>query len=203
MDEATRSNRRSRQAACGHAHAAAMATSSNELAREPLATSRGSSTRTGALLPEVCRDEMSVGMTKFYMVACFTEICGFVRQVMWDGINCHRAACSAGLPRASISSRSASSTAPSGRQPEGHLDRAASGRVRTVLYGHLAPLLPDACYQSTAGPPDADRQRLMLWATSGAGSRACRATTTWSSNVSSDPTNTHACAWESGPPRPF
>jgi biofilm PGA synthesis N-glycosyltransferase PgaC len=47
--------------------------------------------RTGALVPEVCGDEMSVGMTKFYRVACFREIGGFVRQVMWDGIDCHRA----------------------------------------------------------------------------------------------------------------
>jgi glycosyltransferase involved in cell wall biosynthesis len=47
--------------------------------------------RTGALVPEVCGDEMSVGMTKFYRVGCFREIGGFVRQVMWDGIDCHRA----------------------------------------------------------------------------------------------------------------
>jgi hypothetical protein len=45
----------------------------------------------GALVPEICGDEMSVGMTKFYRVACFREIGGFVRQVMWDGIDCHRA----------------------------------------------------------------------------------------------------------------
>lgn len=42
------------------------------------------------LVPEVCGDEMSVGMTKFYRVRCFREIGGFVRQVMWDGIDCHR-----------------------------------------------------------------------------------------------------------------
>ncbi|HEY7298225.1 MAG TPA: WecB/TagA/CpsF family glycosyltransferase [Xanthobacteraceae bacterium] len=47
--------------------------------------------KTGAPAPEVCGDEMSVGMTKFYRVACFKEIGGFVRQVMWDGIDCHRA----------------------------------------------------------------------------------------------------------------
>jgi glycosyltransferase involved in cell wall biosynthesis len=47
--------------------------------------------RSGTLIPEVCGDEMSVGMTKFYRVACFKEIGGFVRQVMWDGIDCHRA----------------------------------------------------------------------------------------------------------------
>jgi len=46
--------------------------------------------RTGALVPEVCGDEMSVGMTKFYRTSCFQEIGGFVREVMWDGIDCHR-----------------------------------------------------------------------------------------------------------------
>ena len=47
--------------------------------------------QSGAFVPEVCGDEMSVGMTKFYRVSCFKEIGGFVRQVMWDGIDCHRA----------------------------------------------------------------------------------------------------------------
>ena len=47
--------------------------------------------RSGALVPEVCGDEMSVGMTKFYRRSCFTELGGFVEQVMWDGIDCHRA----------------------------------------------------------------------------------------------------------------
>jgi glycosyltransferase involved in cell wall biosynthesis len=46
---------------------------------------------TGRLVDEACGDEMSVGMTKFYRVECFREIGGFVRQVMWDGIDCHRA----------------------------------------------------------------------------------------------------------------
>ena len=46
--------------------------------------------RHGELVPEVCGDEMSVGMTKFYRVKCFQEIGGFVREVMWDGIDCHR-----------------------------------------------------------------------------------------------------------------
>ena len=46
--------------------------------------------KTGTISPEVCGDEMSVGMTKFYRVSCFNEIGGFVRQVMWDGIDCHR-----------------------------------------------------------------------------------------------------------------
>lgn len=35
-------------------------------------------------------DDTSLGMTKFYRMACFREIGGFVREVMWDGIDCHR-----------------------------------------------------------------------------------------------------------------
>lgn len=46
--------------------------------------------RTGELISEYCGDETSVGMTKFYRVNCFRQIGGFVRQVMWDGIDCHR-----------------------------------------------------------------------------------------------------------------
>jgi biofilm PGA synthesis N-glycosyltransferase PgaC len=45
---------------------------------------------TGKLVSEKCGDEMSVGMTKFYRTACFQDIGGFVREVMWDGIDCHR-----------------------------------------------------------------------------------------------------------------
>ena len=44
----------------------------------------------GDLISEKCGDEMSVGMTKFYRRTCFEEIGGFVRQVMWDGIDCHK-----------------------------------------------------------------------------------------------------------------
>jgi poly-beta-1,6-N-acetyl-D-glucosamine synthase len=47
--------------------------------------------RTGALVREAIGDEVSVGGSKFYRVACFREIGGFVREVMWDGIDCHRA----------------------------------------------------------------------------------------------------------------
>ena len=36
-------------------------------------------------------DEMSLGMTKLFSVACFEQIGGFVREVMWDGIDCHKA----------------------------------------------------------------------------------------------------------------
>lgn len=46
--------------------------------------------KTGELVSEYCGDETSVGMTKLYRVNCFRQIGGFVRQVMWDGIDCHR-----------------------------------------------------------------------------------------------------------------
>jgi poly-beta-1,6-N-acetyl-D-glucosamine synthase len=46
--------------------------------------------RSGQLVSEGCGDETSVGMTKFYRVQCFQDIGGFVRQVMWDGIDNHR-----------------------------------------------------------------------------------------------------------------
>ncbi len=43
----------------------------------------------GHLVNERHGDETSLGMTKFYRVACFKAIGGFVREVMWDGIDCH------------------------------------------------------------------------------------------------------------------
>ena len=45
----------------------------------------------GRLISEKCGDELSVGMTKFYRTSCFREIGGFVREVMWDAIDCHKA----------------------------------------------------------------------------------------------------------------
>jgi poly-beta-1,6-N-acetyl-D-glucosamine synthase len=44
----------------------------------------------GELISEACGDEMSVGMTKFYRREAFEQIGGYVREVMWDGIDCHQ-----------------------------------------------------------------------------------------------------------------
>ena len=44
----------------------------------------------GRLVSEMHGDDTSLGMTKFYRVSCFKKIGGFVREVMWDGIDCHR-----------------------------------------------------------------------------------------------------------------
>ncbi|UCE58137.1 MAG: glycosyltransferase family 2 protein [Phycisphaerales bacterium] len=42
------------------------------------------------LVAERTGDEFSQGQSKLYRVACFHEIGGFVNEVMWDGIDCHR-----------------------------------------------------------------------------------------------------------------
>jgi glycosyltransferase involved in cell wall biosynthesis len=44
----------------------------------------------GEYVSEFLGDETSAGMTKFYRASCFRQVGGFVRQVMWDGIDCHR-----------------------------------------------------------------------------------------------------------------
>jgi glycosyltransferase involved in cell wall biosynthesis len=44
----------------------------------------------GLLVSEGCGDENSVGMIKFYRTQCFRDFGGFVREVMWDGIDGHR-----------------------------------------------------------------------------------------------------------------
>ena len=49
----------------------------------PIDVSRG-------FVSEKCGDENSVGMIKFYRTRCFKQIGGFVRMLMWDGIDCHR-----------------------------------------------------------------------------------------------------------------
>lgn len=48
-------------------------------------------TPSGRMVSEKCGDEMSVGMTKFYRTDCFNDIGGFAREVMWDGMDCHKA----------------------------------------------------------------------------------------------------------------
>jgi hypothetical protein len=61
-------------------------------ARPRIATCSGKAyvEKDGALVNERHGDETSLGMTKFYRVAAFQDIGGFVPQVMWDGIDCHR-----------------------------------------------------------------------------------------------------------------
>lgn len=45
----------------------------------------------GRLIEEFLIDEMVAGQFKLYRRGCFEQIDGFVREVMWDGIDFHRA----------------------------------------------------------------------------------------------------------------
>lgn len=44
----------------------------------------------GGWVRERTGDEFSHGVAKLYRRECFQQIGGFVREVMWDGIDCHR-----------------------------------------------------------------------------------------------------------------
>jgi len=46
--------------------------------------------RNGELVNERHGDETSIGATKFYRMSCFLALGGFVREVMWDGIDGHQ-----------------------------------------------------------------------------------------------------------------
>ena len=55
----------------------------DDAVRFPLSTAAG-------LVSEMIGDENSIGAAKLYRTRCFEEIGGFVREVMWDGIDGHR-----------------------------------------------------------------------------------------------------------------
>ena len=64
-----------------------------KMAHDPrLATCSGKAyiEQDGQLIHEGHGDDMSIGASKFYRMSRFKEMGGFVRQVMWDGIDCHR-----------------------------------------------------------------------------------------------------------------
>jgi len=45
---------------------------------------------TSRLVSEKIADDHSIGASKFYRTTCFLQIGGFVRELMWDGIDGHR-----------------------------------------------------------------------------------------------------------------
>ena len=53
------------------------------------------------LIEERLREDNAVGPAKFYRVACFRDIGGFVRQVSWDGIDGHVCRMRGWIPSAS------------------------------------------------------------------------------------------------------
>jgi poly-beta-1,6-N-acetyl-D-glucosamine synthase len=58
--------------------------------KTPLATTSFPITHDAGYVSEKCGDENSVGMIKFYRTECYRQIGGFVKMLMWDGIDCHR-----------------------------------------------------------------------------------------------------------------
>ena len=102
---------------------------------------------------------MSVGHDQVLSRRLLKEIGGFVRQVMWDGIDCHRARMLGWIaesvdrePLRFVHLR------PQGASQKGIWTGRLRARIRAVLHGHFAALLPGGCDLSAAGTPDADRQ---------------------------------------------
>ena len=91
----------------------------------------------GSLVPERHGDDMSLGMTKFYRVPCFKAIGGFVREVMWDGIDCHRCrmhgwiACSWDEPDLRFVH-----LRPDGLEPAKHLRGTHAPRLWSIFHGY-------------------------------------------------------------------
>ena len=97
----------------------------------------------GALVPEADR-RRDVGGRRRSSTGrrCFREIGGFVREVMWDGIDCHRCRM-LGWTAESVDDRGPALRAPAadGLEPEGHLDGPRAHGFRAVLHGHRARFL--------------------------------------------------------------
>ena len=95
----------------------------------------------GGLASERHGDETSIGASKFYRVSCFKALGGFVRQVMWDGIDCHRCrmrgwiACSWDDPELRFVH-----LRPMGSSDQGIYTGPDAPRVRPVFHGDRAAL---------------------------------------------------------------
>lgn len=122
------------------------------------------STAGGRMVAEVCGDEMSVGMTKFYRRHCFEEIGGFVREVMWDGLDCHRSRM--------LGWKAASLDEPELRfehlRPMGSSDRGIlKGRMRhgfgQYFMGSSFPYVAASAAYRLAHPPRLLGSAAMLW----------------------------------------
>jgi biofilm PGA synthesis N-glycosyltransferase PgaC len=99
--------------------------------------------RGGNLVSERRGDEMSAGMTKFYRRACFEDIGGFVREVMWDAIDCHKAR-QEGLARQSLGRPGAAPSSICARWARASrtIWSGAGGTGRAVVHGLRPALLP-------------------------------------------------------------
>ena len=158
--------------------------------------------KSAALAPEICGDEMSVGMTKFYRVACFKEIGGFVREVMWDGIDCHRARMLGWIAESvDLEPLRFLHLRPQGASHKGIW----TGRVREGFGQYFMGTSPLYCAVAAVhrlpALPGTDRQRrhnVGLSRQLAQGPSPLRRSGV--SGASSAPTSTPACKWASAPP---
>lgn len=118
----------------------------------------------GKKVAEKISDEMSVGASKFYRRICFEEIGGFIRELLWDGIDCHRCRM-LGWKAASVSEPELEFEH---LRPMGSSDRGIlRGRVRHGIgqyyMGTILPyLLVSAAYRLTH-PPRVTGSAAILW----------------------------------------
>ena len=93
-------------------------------------------------------------------VAASREIGGFVQQVMWDGIDCHRARM-LGWMAESVNDESLRFVhlRPQGASHKGIWTGRVTGGLRPVLHGHGAAVLPRERRLSRLRAPRARRQR--------------------------------------------
>jgi len=105
--------------------------------------------RSGRLVSEACGHETSIGPSKFYRLGCFLQIGGFVREVMWDGLDCHRCrmlgwiACSLDDPELRLIH-----LRPMGSSDKGILTgRLRSGRGQYFLGAGLAYMTASSLYR--------------------------------------------------------
>ena len=100
-------------------------------------------------------DENSVGPTKFYRTRCFREIGGFVRQVMWDGIDGHRCR-QLGWIAVSWDDPDLRFVhlRPMGCQSQELVDRSRASRLRADIYMGTAPIymIASGAYRMTRPP---------------------------------------------------
>ena len=111
--------------------------------------------KTGRKVMETCGDENSVGMVKFYRRECFVQIGGFVKGLMWDGIDCHKCR-NVGMDRGLLERCGSEfrAFAADGDERQKLVDGPGASRCRTIFHGNRRMLYRcehDLPLVSTAG----------------------------------------------------
>ena len=159
--------------------------------------------KTGAPVSELCGDETSVGMIKFYRRACFEAIGGFVADNGWDMFDGHQArwhgwrAGKLGRPGDPLHP-----PAPDGVEPEEHHHgRARHGDAQYRIGSHPCSSPPPRSTGRSASRPTSPAPPTSCWAISGRCSRARAGSATMISPASSAATSSGRCAPASARPR--